>query len=351
MATWAAEDANAAEAADAAEAPWEAADAAEAPWEAADAADAAETPWEAEDAAEAPWEAEDAAEDTAEDTLGGLPLRTADATHRERVCAVRRWTRRESMWLVAHITTEKLATSSLHCRIGNWAATARAFKDEFHYERSEKSFATQAARLRDEPERLYRQPRERQADGVASERPPETRRKQPRDLRERLYRQPRERQANGVASERPPETRPGKRRQDDLRSTRDESRSCRWNSAEEEWLAARLEEHAAGVTRRLADGAQYAPLPQTGAPLPQTGAPLPQTSGAAGGRAAGGAYPRNGARGGVPWEDLATAFKAKFGKTRTAMALRFHDRRERALEQQLLQQRDTSAEVFRLLDG
>ena len=97
----------------------------------------------------------------------------------------RRWTRRESLWLVAHITKEKLATSSW---IGNWAATARAFKDEFGYARSQKSFAHQAARLRDEPELLRRQARERQADGVASDLPPEMRKKrpvqpQPRDWR------------------------------------------------------------------------------------------------------------------------------------------------------------------------
>jgi hypothetical protein len=130
--------------------------------------------------------------EAAADAMAGLPLfeTTAaciampEAPVRTQA-PVRRWTRRESLWLVAHITKEKLATSSW---IGNWAATARAFKDEFGYARSEKSFATQAARLRDEPERLQRQPRERQADGVASDRPPEMRKKravqpQPRDWR------------------------------------------------------------------------------------------------------------------------------------------------------------------------
>jgi hypothetical protein len=280
MATWdAAEDAT-----------W---DAAEAPWEAADEEDA-----EDEDA-----EDEDAEDEDTEDALGGLALMATRARRHAR------WTRRESRWLIAHITPEKLATSS---RIGNWVATARAFKDKFGYERSEKSFATQAGRLRDEPERLQRQPRERQADGVASERPPETRKKRA------VQPQPRDWSAEQRARE---------------------SRFCRWNSAEEEWLAARVEEHAAGVTRRLADGAQYKALAQNG-------------GGAAGGGAPG-EYPRNGARGGVPWDDFATEFKAEFGKTRTAQSLRFHYQtkraQQRALEQRLLQQRETSPEVFRLL--
>jgi hypothetical protein len=129
--------------------------------------------------------------EAAADAMAGLPLFETTAAMPEaprelmQQAPVRRWTRRESLWLVAHITKEKLATGK---RIGNWDATARAFKDEFGYARSEKSFATQAARLRAEPERLQRQPRERQADGVASDRPPEMRKKravqpQPRDWR------------------------------------------------------------------------------------------------------------------------------------------------------------------------
>jgi hypothetical protein len=248
---------------------------------------------------------EDATEDAMEDALGGLPLLdihgVPDATpwmpmEPERVCAVRRWTRRESEWLIEHITKEKLATSSVSCRIGNWAATARAFKHEFHYDRSEKSIASQAVRLRDEPERLLRQPRERQADGVASELQPEARRKK----RQRDY----------------------------------SSSTCRWTSAESKWLTARLEEHRASVTQRLADGAQYAPA----------GGDAP-----AGGRLRNGQFHRNGARGGVDWEGLAIKHGLQFHKSRTAMALRWHHRQDQQEKRALLQQQDTSAEEFALL--
>ena len=241
------------------------------------------------------------------------------------------WTLRESTWLVAQ-TTPRV--------VGTWAELARAFEDEFGYQRTEKSLMNQAARLRAEPERLERQPLERQGTVLDDARKPWSERESTwlaavtgkilcwagvaRAFKDEFgyarTKKALKRQAQRLRAEPERMETLAQRKRERDRDANFHGRP--WTSSEEQWLAAAVscQINAPGDTRR----------------------------------------------GSLDWQAIAIAFKDEFGHERSGAALRNRSETclgikraktpgpragERARRQmrELLQQRDTSAEVFELL--